>query len=402
MRLARRMSSIKPSATLALAERARELKAAGRDVVSLAAGEPDFAPPPQALAAMKEAVDRGATRYTAVPGLPELRAAVAEIHRARGYAVTPDHVIIGTGAKQALYNAIQAWIDPGDVGVVISPYWLSYPAMIELAAGEVRVVDSQASEGFLPRPDEVAAALAGARLLVLNSPGNPTGAVADRAHVTAIAEVLRAHPDVLVISDEIYERFRYENTPFVSILDVAPDLADRTLLVGGVSKSHAMTGLRIGWAVGPVELIRAMGRIQGQSTSNPAAPSQHAALAAITGDQAHGEAMLEAFARRRRLTCDGLRAIPGVDLFEPLGAFYAMPGFESYAGRTLPTGETIRDATALSEYLVEHAGVVTVPGAPFGAPHHLRLSFACSDDDLNRALTRMGEALARIPGAPAS
>ena len=399
MRFARRLSSIKPSATLALTERARQLKAAGRDVISLAAGEPDFAPPPHALTAMKEAVDGGATRYTAVPGLPELREAVAEPYRARGRDVTPDHVIIAAGAKQALYNAVQAWLDPGDAGVIIAPYWLSYPAMIQLAGGEVRVVDSRASEGFLPRPDAVAAALPGARLFIMNSPANPTGAVAHRDHVGALAEVLRAHPDVLVISDEIYERFRYEDTPFVSILDIAPDLADRTLVVGGVSKSHAMTGFRIGWATGPVELIRAMGRIQGQSTSNPAAPSQHAALAAIRGDQAHGDAMLQAFARRRRLTCDGLRSIPGVDLFEPLGAFYAMPGFERYAGRSLPTGQRIEDATVLSEYLVEHAGVVTVPGAPFGAPHHLRISFACSDDDLTRGLSRMREALTRIPVA---
>lgn len=396
MRFAERLSSIKPSATLALAERARELKAAGHDVVSLAAGEPDFSPPPHALAALKEALDNGATRYTAVPGMPELRQAVAETYRDQGRDVGHEQVIICTGAKQALYNAIQAWLDPGDVGVVIAPYWLSYPAMIQLAAAEARVVESVSADGFLPNPDAVNTALAGARLLILNSPANPTGAVADRSHLSAMADVLRGHPEVLIISDEIYARFRYEDTPFVSILDVAPDLAERTLVVGGVSKSHAMTGLRIGWATGPSELIRAMSRIQGQSTSNPSAPSQHAALAALTGDQSHGDAMLEAFTRRRRLTCDGLRAIPRVELFEPLGAFYAMPGFEAFAGRALPGGQTVENATMLSEYLLNDAGVVTVPGAPFGAPHHLRLSYACSDDDITRALSRMGEALERI------
>lgn len=393
MRLSSRLSRVAPSATLTLAAKAKAMKAAGQDVVSLTAGEPDFPTPPHIIAAIHRSLDRGDTTYTAVGGVPELREAVAAHHSRDDVKYSAEEVVVSTGAKQSLYGALQCLLDPGDKGVIIAPYWLSYADMIRVADGEVEIVQTDESTGFLAAPDRLDAALAGARVLLLNSPSNPSGALYSAEQMSAIADVLRKHPDVVVIADEIYDRFVYGDAKFTSILDVAPDLASRTLLVNGCSKTYAMTGLRIGWACGPKPLIGALTRLQGQSTSNASAPMQHGALAAITGDQRPVEEMVRAFDIRRRFVVGRLEAIPGVTCFDPAGAFYVLPNLSSYVGRTLPDGSPIDDTFPITAHLLHDHGLVVVPGGPFGAPNHIRLSFATDMEQLTKGLDRLRDAL---------
>ena len=393
MRLSKRLSRVAPSATLTLAAKANEMKAAGQDVVSLTAGEPDFPTPKHILDAIHESLDRGDTRYTAVGGILSLRAAIAAHTSTDDVSYDASQVIVSTGAKQSIFNALQCLLDPGDKGVVVAPYWLSYADMIRVADGEVVTVETDETTGFLALPARLDAALSGAKVLILNSPSNPSGAVYSAEELAALADVLRKHEDVVVIADEIYDRFVYGDRSFTSILDVAPDLADRTLVVNGCSKTYAMTGLRIGWAVGPKPLIGALTRLQGQSTSNASAPMQHGALAAITGDQTPVEEMIRAFDVRRRFVVGRLQAIPGVTCFEPGGAFYALPNVSSYVGRTLPDGSTIDDAFAITAHLLHDHGLVVVPGGPFGAPNHIRLSFATDMATLTKGLDRLRDAL---------
>lgn len=393
MRLAQRLSRVAPSATLTLAAKAKAMKAEGQDVVSLTAGEPDFPTAPHIIAAIHRSLDRGDTTYTAVPGVPELREAVAAHHSRDDVPFAAENVIVSTGAKQSLFGAMQCLLDPGDKGVVIAPYWLSYADMIRVAGGEVEIVQTDEGSDFLAAPDRLDAALAGARVLILNSPSNPSGAVYSAERMNAIASVLRKHPDVVIIADEIYDRFVYGDASYTSILDVAPDLAERILLINGCSKTYAMTGLRIGWAVGPKLLIGAMSRLQGQSTSNASAPMQAGALAAITGDQTPVEEMVRAFDVRRRFVVGRLQAIPGVTCFEPAGAFYVLPSLASYVGRTLPDGSPIDDTFPITAHLLHDHGLVVVPGGPFGAPNHIRLSFAADMENLTKGLDRLRDAL---------
>lgn len=396
--LASRLREISPSATLTLAQKAREMADAGTDVVSLTAGEPDFRPAPHILAALQEAIAAGHTRYTAVNGIPELRDAIARRYRALdGLEYEQNELIVSSGAKQSLYNAVQCLIEPGTEAVMIGPYWLSYRDMTVLAGGTPVVVEAEEASGYTADPAKLDAAInAKTRLLFLNSPSNPTGAAYSAFQLKAIADVLRRHPQVTVISDEIYRRFVYDNAAETSLLRVAPDLQDRTIVVDGCSKTYAMTGLRIGWAAGPRNVISAMARLQGQSTSCAATPSQHAAIAALDGDQTWVAEMVETFDVRRRFTVGRLRAIPGVTCFDPPGAFYAFPGFEAYVGRRLPDGTEIRDAFTISAHLLHDHGLVVVPGKPFGAPMHLRLSFATDMAALAKGLDRLHAALAAV------
>ncbi|MCB9762810.1 MAG: pyridoxal phosphate-dependent aminotransferase [Alphaproteobacteria bacterium] len=397
MKLAARVRRIAPSATLALAARAAELKAAGRDVVSLAAGEPDFAPPPVAIEAMKAALDSGETRYTAVRGIPPLVRAVCDDQAARGAPCASDAVIVTSGAKQALFNALQALVEPGDEVVIVAPYWLSYPEMVRVAGGEPVFVEATAADAWVPRPEALAAALTPrTRAVLLNSPCNPTGAVIEADALRALLAVVEPWPDVVVVSDEIYSRFRYDGARPVCAAAACPALQDRILVVNGASKRFAMTGLRVGWAAGPPALIAAMAKLQGQSTSHASAAAQHGAAAALRGAAAWEAHMAQTFAARRTFALARLAEIPGLRCPAPAGAFYLFPDLSAFAGRALPGGGGVQDASDLADFLLRAHEVMVAPGAPFGAKHCVRLSFSVDLDTLGRALDRLGEGLARL------
>ncbi len=397
MRLSRRLDAVAPSTTLALAQKAKELAAAGVDVVNLTAGEPDFSTPEHVRQAMYAATERGETRYTAVTGVPQLITAIRNHYEKRSLNYGADQVIVSTGAKQCLFNALMALLEPGDEGVIVAPYWLSYVDMIRLAGGREKVVHTTEADGFLMAPAQLENALSSnVRVLLLNSPSNPAGAVYSSEALGALAEVLRRHPQVTIISDEIYERIYFGEGRCPTLLEVAPDLVPRTLVVNGCSKSYAMTGLRLGWAVGPKALISAMAKMQGQSTSGACAPVQWAALAALEGDQGVVETMRQAYDQRRRFVIRSLRELPQVGCFDPQGAFYALPNLSAYVGRRLPSGEEVRSVAQLAGHLVHAHALVTVPGEPFGAPDHLRLSIATNLEVLDKGVKRLGEALATL------
>lgn len=397
MKLASRLDAVAPSATLALNARAQELRALGRDVVSLTAGEPDFPCPEHIVEALVKATRDGATRYTPVAGTPAVREAVAARYRARGHAVEAEQVVVTVGGKQALFNALLSLLDPGDEVIVPSPYWLSYRDMVQLAQGRFVGVPTVEAEGFTMSADALREHLsAHTKAVILNAPANPTGAAYDREQLEALLEVLRPYPQVVLIFDEIYDRIVYPPHAFVSPVDVAPDFAERTVVVNGGSKAYAMTGLRIGWAVGPTPLIKAMAKLQGQSTSNASAPVQHALVAALEGDQSFVERMRDAFQERRDRTVTRLKAMSGVSCFEPKGAFYAFPDVSSFLGRRTPDGAAVESARDLCEHLVAHQELVVVPGDPFGAPGNVRLSFAADLETIERGLDRLEAGLGAL------
>lgn len=394
-RLARRMDGVAPSATLALAERAKQMQARGLDVLSLTAGEPDRAPAPPIIEALCAAAHAGQTRYTAVSGIEPLRRAIAEDLRARsGIEYELGQIVVSTGAKQAIYNALQALLDPGDEVAFAAPYWLSYRDMSLLAGGVPVVVETSFEDGFLLRPEALDRSLGPkAKVLILNSPNNPSGGAFRRAELEGLAAVLRAHPGVYVIADEIYRRFVYEPDADGSLLQVAPDLAERTIVIDGCSKTYAMTGLRVGWAAGPKPVIAAMSILQGQSTSNPCSTSQHAAVAALTGSQDWVQEMVTTFDVRRRGVTEALAKIPGLRSLLPRGAFYAFPDVSALVGRVTAKGRRIADGTSFAEYLLEEHLLTVVPGAPFGAPNHIRLSYATDMATIDAGLARLDSAV---------
>ena len=371
--------------------RAKAMRAEGVDVLSLSAGEPDFDTPEHIKTAAQQAMALGETKYAPVPGTPALRQAVAQ-HAAEfyGHPVEPAQVIVSTGGKQVLYNAMQCLLDPGDEAVLASPYWVSYPDMIRLAGGSPVLAPTRADTGFLLDAAGLEATLTdNTRVVVLNSPNNPTGATYSREQLASIAEVLRRHPGVVIITDDIYAQLVYDGD-FVGIAQIAPDLADRTLIVNGVSKAYAMTGWRIGFGIGPETLISAMSRVQGASTSGACTISQAAATAALTGDQSCVSEMVNVFRQRRDRMLAGLRSIPGISVGTPGGAFYAFPQVDHYFG-----GD-INSSTALCEYLLETAHLATVPGSAFNVDTHIRLSFACSEADIDEGIRRLRTALERL------
>lgn len=398
MKIAQRLSKVLPSVTLALTQKAKELRAQGIDVIALTAGEPDFAPPEAALEAFGNAAKQGHTRYTAVPGTVELRRAIRERHLKDGLDYPIEQIVVSTGAKQALFNALLALLDPGDEVIIPAPFWVSYPDMTRIADGVPVTVATDEADGFTLKAKDLEAAITEkTRVFILNSPSNPTGGVYTEAQLRALADVLLAHPNITVISDEIYDRLLYDGAKHLSIFQVEPKLMERGLLVNGVSKSYAMTGLRIGWALGPVALIKAMSKLQGQSTSNPNAPAQEAARVALEGDQSFVDTMLKAFTARRKMVVDRLNAIPGVHCFAPLGAFYVMPNLAGVMGKTMLNGQKIEgDTTAFAQDMVERHALVTVPGAPFGANTHLRLSFATDEATLEKGLDRLEKAIREL------
>lgn len=397
IRLSRRAAAVKPSATLATAAKARALKAKGVDVVLFGTGEPDFDTPDHIKIAAVKGLREGRTHYPPLSGIPELKGAIQDRLQAdHDLSFGLSEILVTVGAKQALYDLCQAVLEEDDQAVIPGPYWVSYPDMVILAGAEPIHVPADPGDGFVPRAEDLEAAITShTRLLFLNSPSNPSGAVYPREALEAIAEVVRRHPQVVVVSDDIYEKLIYDGAEFLNLLMVAPDLRDRIVLVNGVSKAYAMTGWRLGWAAGPPEVIAAMQRIQGQSTSGATAFAQMGAVAALTGDQGVVAAFLAEFDRRRRHMVSRLNDLEGVKCAMPGGAFYAFPDVRGVLARRLD-GEVIGDTARLCELLLDEVAVAAVPGAPFGAEGFLRMSFATSMDEIDRGIDRLGEFVGRL------
>jgi len=396
-RTASRLAAVKPSITLAITAKAKRMKAEGVDIISFGAGEPDFDTPDHIKAAARDALDKGVAKYTNVRGINPLREAVAaEMKQAHGVDYPIDQVLVSCGAKHSLFNIFMSMLDPGDEVIIPAPYWVSYPAMVQIGGGSPVIVNTTADDGFTLNPDAFEAAITDhTRALVLNTPSNPTGAVYSKAQLEAIAAIVLKH-DLYVISDDIYRSLVYGNTEYCSIASLSSEIAARTILVDGVSKTYAMTGWRIGFTAGPSALINAMAKIQGQSTSNASHIAQVAATAALTGPQEPVAEMKKAFNARRMEIVERLRSIPGVNCREPLGAFYAFPDISAYVGKANAEGKVLEDDVAVCDYLIDAAGVAIVPGAGFGAPGFARMSYACSMDDIKNGVDRMGKALVAL------
>jgi aspartate aminotransferase len=382
---------MQPSLTLAVSAKANKLKAQGVDVIAFGVGEPDFDTPDHIKEAAIAAMKKGCGKYTAVSGTAELRAAAAaEMNAAHGTKHAAENVIVSVGAKHSLFNLFMAILDDGDEVVVPSPCWVSYPEIVAMAGGKPVLVDTVPDDGYQLHYESLARAITPrTRCIMLNSPCNPTGAVYNQGSMDAVARVLRENKDVYVVTDDIYRRLVY-GVEWLSLCRVAPDVADRVILVDGVSKTYAMTGWRIGFTAGPVALVKAMDTLQGQSTTNPAAVAQAAALAALTGPQESVTTMHAEFDKRRRAMVEGLRAIPKVKLHEPRGAFYCFPDVSAYVGGKL------KDDLALCEYILEKGRVAVVPGSGFFAPGFVRLSYATSMANVNEGVKRIAEALAQL------
>ena len=387
------LAQIQPSATIAITQLGRDLRAAGRDIISLSIGEPDFDTPENVKAAAAAAMGRGETKYPPVPGLPELRTAVAaKFRRENQLDYHPDEVIVSAGGKQVIALALLSTLDPGDEVIIPAPYWVSYPQLTVLAQATPVVVATVPADRLKITPTALEAAITTrTRWLLLNSPGNPTGAVYSRDELAALADVLRRHPHVWVLSDDIYEHLVYGDMTFGTIADVAPDLRDRTLTMNGVSKAYAMTGWRIGYAGGPQLLIKAMTLLQSQLTGGAARPSQWAAIAALNGPQELLAERRAAFDRRRQLVVQGLNAIPGLECLMPDGAFYAYPSCAGCIGRTTAGGRHIGTDEDFCMALLEETGVATVHGGAFGLGPALRVSYAAAEDLLEAACARIAE-----------
>lgn len=397
IKIASRLDPIKPSITLAVTAKAAKLKAAGVDVVSFGAGEPDFDTPDHIKAAAQDSLGKMVGKYTEVGGILPLRTAIAdELSRVHNTAIKPEQVLVSNGAKHSLYNLFMALLDPGDEVLIPAPYWVSYPDMVMLAGGRPVILPTTADDNFAVTAQAVADACSSrTRAIVLNNPSNPTGAVYTRTQLEALAKVV-VEKDLLVISDDIYRQLVYGTAQYVSIASLSPEVAKRTIFVDGVSKTYAMTGWRIGYTAGPQPLIAAMAKIQGQSTSNPTHISQIATLAALTGPQDCVATMRKAFDERRLAMVKLLRAIPGVTCAEPQGAFYAFPDLSAFIGKKSPEGSVLDDDVQLCDWLVEVGQVAVVPGSGFGAPGHVRLSYACSMANIEKGLARLRDSLAKL------
>ncbi|HYC37886.1 MAG TPA: pyridoxal phosphate-dependent aminotransferase [Usitatibacter sp.] len=396
--LARRISSAKPPATREMTRLGNELARAGRSIMSLAQGEPDFDTPLHVREAGKAAIDAGKTRYTDVPGTRELaEAIIRKFKRDNGLDFKPTEITIGVGSKQVLYNALQATIDPGDEVVVPTPAWVSYMDMVRLADGEPIVVRCGVETGFKITPAMLEAAITPrTKWLMLNSPGNPSGAVYSADELRALAQVLARHPHVWFMSDDIYEMIRYSPGPFPTMAAVAPEMAQRCLTINGVSKAFAMTGWRCGYGAGPEALIRGINLVQGQSVSHTSSVTQAAAIAALDGPMDFLPPFLAAYRRRRDLVVAAMRSIEGVSCTVPDGAFYVFPGCTALLGRKTPKGKVVATDTDLCMYFLEEAGVAVVQGSAFELPGHFRISYAASDAQLEEGMKRLKEACARL------
>ena len=393
-KLAHRLTQVRPSATIAVSEKAAELRAAGREIISLAAGEPDFDTPEHICEAAKRAIDAGDTRYPSIGGTPALNQAIRDkFLRENQLEFSPQEIVVTCGAKQAIFNLMLALLNEGDEVVVPAPYWVSYPDMVKLAGGEHMIVNTGIDNDFKITPRLLETAINdNTRLLILNSPSNPTGTVFTGAEYRALGRVLDEHPRLMVVCDDIYEHIYWGSEPYRTLLNECPALSDRVVIVNGVSKAYAMTGWRIGYAAGPENLIQSMRIIQSQSTSGACSISQAASAAALQGPQDCLEPMKQAFRQRHDYIVQALNELDGVECPAADGAFYAFPSFEGVID-ALPD---IRDDVELAEWLLEHAGVAMVPGTAFGAPGFLRLSFATDMESLEASIARIRRALDQI------
>ena len=388
--LSQRVQNIKPSPTLAITARAKALKAAGEDIIGLGAGEPDFDTPEFIKQAAIAAIQGGQTKYTAVDGTPELKAAVIrKFERDNQLSYSPEQILVSCGGKHSFFNLVQALLNPGDEVIIPAPYWVSYPDMVTLAEGVPVIVEAGIDAGFKISPEQLAASISSkTRLVVINSPSNPTGVTYSHEELKALGAVLAQHDNIIVASDDIYEHISWNDEPFANIVTLCPELMERAIVLNGVSKAYSMTGWRIGYAGGPEWLINAMKKIQSQSTSNPASISQAAAQAALDGDQGCIQTMVTAFKQRHDYVVGRLNAMPGIHCLPSQGAFYSFPDC-----RQAITKLGLADDLAFAEHLISKAGVAMVPGSAFGAPGYMRLSFATSEENLAKALDRIEQAV---------
>ncbi|MCK4743193.1 MAG: pyridoxal phosphate-dependent aminotransferase [Sulfuriflexus sp.] len=390
MKLSQRVQRVKPSPTLAVDAQAKALKAAGEDIINLGAGEPDFDTPEHIKAAAVQAIADGQTKYPPVDGTAGLKQAIInKFKHDNGLDYAADQVLVSTGGKQSFYNLAQAMLDEGDEVIIPAPYWVSYPDMVLLADGKPVIVSAGIEQNFKLQPEQLEAAITNqTRLLVLNSPSNPTGVSYRRAELEALAKVLLRHPHVLIATDDMYEHILWTDEPFCNIVTVCPELYERTIVLNGVSKAYSMTGWRIGYAAGPATLIKAMKKVQSQSTSGACSIAQAAAQAALEGEQQCVADMVTAFKERHDWLLDALNALPGVTCLPSDGTFYAFPDMRE-AMKTVGCDDDL----AFTELLLTKAKVALVPGSAFGAPGHMRLSYATSMEMLESAISRMSELL---------
>jgi len=389
--IADRLDRISPSLTIAMTAKARALKAAGKDVIGLSSGEPDFDTPRNVKDAAIAAIERGETKYTDVAGTVELRKAIcAKFKRDHGIDYTPEEILVATGGKQVIFDALVATINPGDEAIIPAPCWVSYPDIVALAEGTPVIVQCGQNSGFKMTAEQLEAAITPrTKWLILNNPCNPTGAAYNAAELKALTDVLMRHPHVWVFTDDIYEKLAYDGFKPATVLEVEPRLRDRTVTMNGCSKAYAMTGWRIGFAGAPISLIKAMDKLQSQSTSNTSSVSQAAAVEALTGPQDSIEDMRKVYERRRNLVVDMLNAAPGLRCHKPEGAFYVFPDMRGCIGKTTAGGKKIETDEDFTIALLEEVGVATVHGAAFLSPGHFRISYATSDDVLKEACTRI-------------
>ncbi len=402
--VADRLAMVKPSASMAVSMAAKALRAQGVDVIDLGLGEPDFPTPAHVVEAAFKAAAAGETLYTAAAGTPALRAAVAEkFKRENGLDFTADEIVVANGAKQIIFNALMATLNAGDEAILPTPYFVSYPEMVKLLGGVPVMPACPAPTGFRLTPAVLEAAITPrTKWLFLNMPGNPSGAVYGLAELQALGAVLANHPQVLILSDEIYEHILFDGRQFVSFGQACPELRDRSLIVNGVAKAYAMTGWRVGYAAGPAPLLKAMNTVQSQSVTSVAAPMQAAALAALTGPQDCIAQFRAAFERRRDLVVAGIATIPGLTLAPPEGAFYAYIGCAGLIGKHTPKGDVLTDDTAVTQYLLTEGRVAAVPGAAYGLSPFFRISTATSETVLSEAISRIANAVAALQASEAA
>ncbi|MDF3048118.1 MAG: aatA [Candidatus Midichloriaceae bacterium] len=398
MTVAERLKKIKPSPTLAVTNKAAELKAQGMDIIGLGAGEPDFDTPENIKEAAYAAIKRGETKYTSVDGTAALKKAIAaKFERENGLKYDVSQITVGSGGKHTLFNAIYATVNEGDEVIIPAPYWVSYVDIVAIADGVPVVVNTKEEDGFKLKPAALEAAITSkTKWLILNSPSNPTGSTYTYDELKALAEVLLRHPHVMVLTDDIYEHVIYDGFKFFTIAQVEPKLYDRTFTLNGVSKAYFMTGWRIGYGAGPKDIIKAISVIQSQSTSNPCSISQAASVEALNGTQAFIPANNAIFKRRRDLVVAGLNEAVGITCARPEGAFYVFPSCKGVIGKKTPKGMEIKNCTDFSSYLLEEALIAVVPGIAFGAENYFRISYATSDENLQKACERLVKACANL------
>ncbi|MEE9543655.1 MAG: pyridoxal phosphate-dependent aminotransferase [Thermodesulfobacteriota bacterium] len=391
--ISKRVEELEESPTMAIMAKAKALRAEGKDIIGFTVGEPDFDTPGNIKEAAKRAIDEGHTKYTPVGGIPELKnAIIKKFQMDNSLEYRPEEILVSCGGKHSIYNLCQAIIDPGDEVIIPSPYWVSFPPIVELAGGSAVIVETNDESGFKMSPAEFKAGITGrTKALILNSPSNPTGSAYTLSELEEIAKIAIENK-ILIISDEIYEKIVYDGFEFTSIASISDEIKDQTIVLNGVSKTYAMTGWRIGYAAGAEEVIRAMGKVQSQSTSNASSISQWAAVEAISGPQDAIDEMVGKFTEKRKIIVDGLNAIAGVECRSPQGAFYAFPNVSSFYGKK-GKGKIIEGSADLAAYLLDFVEVAVVPGVAFGSDAHLRLSYACSIENITEGLKRIEKAL---------